>query len=260
LIGALLVGISYAKSLAFASGKPLVPVNHVFAHVHGALLGLPPTVKRSDLFPALSLVVSGGHTNLYFMEHECDFQLVAYSIDDACGESFDKVGKLLGLPYPGGPEIEKLARSGDVSRFIMPRMLSDRSKLLFSYSGLKTHMVNLRRGLKDQFNTEDLADLCAGFQEEALGQLVRKLEVAEKKYPQARSILIAGGVAANMRFRDLTKQHLSVPVYFPDLGYCSDNAAMIAALGYSRYDTKTLDSERAIYRSYNWDAFSRYNF
>lgn len=260
LIGALLVGISYAKSMAWALSKPLLPVNHVFAHIHGALLGLPEDKTRGDMFPALALVVSGGHTNLYYMEHECDFQLVAYSIDDACGESFDKVAKLLNLGYPGGPEIEKIAKNGDCQGFSMPKMVADSGKLLFSYSGLKTHMVNLRRGLQEKLSDTELADLCASFQDEALGQLVRKLQLAERKYPKLKSILIAGGVAANRRFRALIDRNVSTPVYFPQLSYCSDNAAMIAALGFAQYDRSRAAAETRGYLSYNWDAFSRYDF
>jgi N6-L-threonylcarbamoyladenine synthase len=173
LIGSLLVGISFAKALSLASGKPLIPLDHVNAHLHGALLGIAEK-DRANLFPALALVVSGGHTNLYYMTHATDFHLIAVSIDDACGECFDKVGKLLGLAYPGGPRIEVLAESGDPNRFEMPRMVQERNRLEFSYSGLKTHMVNLVRKL-GKAPDFDLNSLCASFQREALGQIVRRL-------------------------------------------------------------------------------------
>jgi N6-L-threonylcarbamoyladenine synthase len=252
LIGALLVGISYAKGLATAAQLPLVPVNHVHAHVHGALLGLEN--DPADLLPCLALVVSGGHTNLYFMSKLTDFKLVGYSQDDACGESFDKVAKLLGLPYPGGPQIEAQARRGQAERWPMPRMIDDQSRLVFSYSGLKTHMVNLRHRLLKPLAEQDVADMCAAFQEEALGHLVRKLTAAAKRYP-ARSLLIAGGVAANQRFREMVQADVKLPVVFPGLKYCSDNAAMIAALGYHQFVEQP---SSPAFRDYGWDAFARY--
>jgi len=253
LIGALLVGISYAKGLAMAAEKPLIPVNHVHAHIHGALLGVEQDI--ADLLPCLALVVSGGHTNLYLMKSPTDMQLIGRSIDDACGESFDKVAKLFGLGYPGGPRVEKTAVQGDAKRFAMPRMVDDGRKLVFSYSGLKTHMVNLRHRLGSNLSDQDVADLCAGFQEEALGQLIRKLKQAAKQYP-AKSILIAGGVAANQRFRELVQAELDLAAYFPHLRYCSDNAAMIAALGY--YNFKDHLETAHPFLNYDWDAFSRY--
>jgi N6-L-threonylcarbamoyladenine synthase len=256
LIGALLVGISYAKALASATEKPLIPINHVHAHVHGALLGVEES--HDNLFPLLALVVSGGHTNLYYMARPNTFELIAYSIDDACGESFDKVAKLFKLGYPGGPIVEKTASTGKIDRFEMPKMMNDASKMLFSYSGLKTHMVNLRHRLRDTLTQTDIADLCAGFQNEALGQIVRKLKSASRSYPNAKSILISGGVAANQQFRKLTNQQLSLPVFFPDLRYCSDNAAMIAALAYHEF-IAARDEEHK-FSFYNWDAFSRYQF
>ncbi len=255
LIGALLVGIAYAKGLAFASGKPLIPVNHVEAHVQGAVLGLD--VLESDLYPCLALVVSGGHTNIYYMPEPTVYELLAYSIDDACGESFDKVAKLFGLGYPGGPVIEELARLGHADHYPMPRMMEQKNKLLFSYSGLKTYMVNLRGRHAADMNEEKLRDFCASFQEEALGQLVRKLDGASQQRPAARSILIAGGVAANQRFRALAQAKLKLPVYFPQLRFCSDNAAMIAALGYQHY-VKANDT--SVFKQLSWDAFSRYQF
>ncbi|MES2744942.1 MAG: tRNA (adenosine(37)-N6)-threonylcarbamoyltransferase complex transferase subunit TsaD [Bdellovibrionota bacterium] len=252
LIGALLVGIAYAKGLALASGIPLVPVNHVEAHVHGALLGLKE--KTEDLFPCLALVVSGGHSNIYFMNSPTEFELMAYSIDDACGESFDKVAKLFGLGYPGGPAIERLARDGDPSKIPMPKMMEQKDKLQFSYSGLKTFMVNMNH--RQKISGQALNDAAAAFQEEALGQLVRKLETVSKMR-KARCLLVAGGVAANQRFRGLVHERLAIPAFFPQLSYCSDNAAMIAALGYHHY---ALTADKSQFQNLDWDAFSRYQF
>lgn len=252
LIGALLVGIAYAKGLALASGLPLIPVNHVEAHVHGALLGLKDATE--DLFPSLALVVSGGHSNIYYMKSPTDFELMAYSIDDACGESFDKVAKLFGLGYPGGPAIERLARDGDPKKVPMPKMMEQKDKLQFSYSGLKTFMVNLNH--KQKIEGQAMNDAAAAFQEEALGQLVRKLETVCKIRP-AKCLLVAGGVAANQRFRALVAERLKIPAHFPQLSYCSDNAAMIAALGYHHF---AKISDRPKFHQLDWDAFSRYQF
>ena len=253
LIGALLVGVSFAKGLAQGLDIPLVPVNHVHAHVHGALLETPFT--DDEIFPCIAAVVSGGHTNLYIMNNPTDFQLVAYSIDDACGESFDKVAKRLGLKYPGGPEIEKLAKNGDPQKIKMPRMMEQKSKLMFSYSGLKTHMVNLHNQNSSELSGQLLHDVCAAFQEEALGQLVRKISIASSKW-KVKSILIAGGVAANGRLKSLLGEAVEIPVIFPNLRYCSDNAAMIAALAF--FEGKASAFEK--YRNQDWDAFSRYQF
>lgn len=253
LIGALLVGVSYAKGLALSSGKPLIPVNHVHAHVHGALL----TVKEPR-FPCLALVASGGHTNIYYMASPVSFEPMAHTLDDACGECFDKVAKHYGLGYPGGPEVEKLARQGQRDAFKMPKMLADVEQLKFSYSGLKTYMVNLKTKMQSQMSLSLLSDIMAGFQEEALGQLVRKIYLALQKRPETKMILVAGGVAANARFRELMKNSVGQLVHFPDLAYCSDNAAMIAAMGY--YQLESSSSQDEIWYNLDWDPYSRYPY
>ena len=255
LIGSLLVGVSFAKGFSLATGLPLVPVDHVHAHVHGALLSLD--TPEDQLFPALSLVVSGGHTNLYYMKDSVSYELIGYTIDDACGESFDKVAKLLGLSYPGGPIVEKRARDGDASAIPMPKMMEQKDRLEFSYSGLKTHVSYLLQKRQDPLAATDINNICAAFQEEALGQLVRKLVQACQVFPQCQSVIVAGGVAANQRFRQLTDQYLSIPTYFPKLTYCADNAAMIAAYGAAliRKDSALLSSHEV-----TWDAYSRYSF
>lgn len=260
LIGALLVGIAYAKGLASASRKPLIPVDHVHAHIHGALLDL--RTQDQALYPALALVVSGGHTNLYLMRGPTRFELLGSSIDDACGESFDKVAKLMGLGYPGGPAIERLACGGLPLGVSLPRMVEQKTRIEFSYSGLKTFMANLLHAEKKPIPDQRLADICAAFQEEALGQLVRKIKAASLLHPQARSILIAGGVAANQRMRALMAEKLPhLTAYFPALTYCSDNAAMIACYGYHLYQEALADGGDAKrYLSYDWDAYSRYDY
>ncbi|MCX6126162.1 MAG: tRNA (adenosine(37)-N6)-threonylcarbamoyltransferase complex transferase subunit TsaD [Proteobacteria bacterium] len=249
LVGCLLVGVTFAKGLAMALRKPLIPVNHVHAHVHGALLGVAQATE--DVFPTLALVVSGGHTNLYYLNSPLEFELLAHTMDDACGESFDKVGKMLGLPYPGGPLVETLARKGLASKVDLPTMMERKSQMAFSYSGLKTAVSLAVKHPKGNVQPEDIA---AAFQEEALGQLIRKLTEAVRLRPTAKSILIAGGVAANQRFRELMTLKIKLPALFPPLQYCSDNGAMIAAMGYYEATAKPPSTEL------NWDVFSRYPF
>lgn len=254
LIGALLVGVSYAKGLALGTNKPLIPVDHVHAHIYGALLDTK--YKHSEIFPSIGLVASGGHTNLYFMNSPTEFELIAWSDDDACGECFDKVAKLMGFSYPGGPAIEKMAKqASDPDAYPMPTPVEQKNKLRFSYSGLKTHMsINIKKAnAVDDENKK--ANLCSAFQDAALGQLVRKIAVAAEKYPRANSLLIAGGVAANQRFRDLLSTHVKLKPIFPKLPYCSDNAAMIAGFG------SALFQNHQDYKApFSWDAYSRYDY
>lgn len=250
LIGCLLVGASFAKGLSQSLGKPLIPINHVHAHVHGALLGIDENLD--EIFPTLALVVSGGHTNLYYMTNPTHFELLAHTMDDACGESFDKVGKMLGLPYPGGPHVESLARLGSRGAINMPRMVERKSSLAFSYSGLKTavsHAIN-----KAGDNDKVRADIAQAFQEEALGQIIRKLSSALNIRPNVKSIIVAGGVAANTRFRELMAETFKIPAWFPPLKFCSDNGAMIAAMAY--YEQRDGRGGHAV----DWDVFSRYPF
>lgn len=252
LIGALLVGVTYAKGLAVTSGKPLIPVNHVHAHVHGAMVE-----QEAPAYPCLALVVSGGHTNIYYMESPTSFELLAHTLDDACGECFDKVAKIMDLGYPGGPIVEKIARHGRLGAVEMPKMIEDKNRLTFSYSGLKTYMVNLLRRETSPLSTERQADILAAFQEEALGQLVRKVKSSLTIRPETRMVLVAGGVAANQRFRQLMADQVKVAVRFPNLKYCSDNAAMIAGMAYHMsQEVPGLLSNR----SHDWDCYARYSF
>ena len=253
LIGCLLVGASFAKGLAQAAGKPIIAVNHVHAHVHGALLGID--APHEKIFPTLALVVSGGHTNLYYMKSAVEFELLAHTIDDACGESFDKVGKMMGLPYPGGPHVETLARRGTSEKVPMPKMVERKSQLLFSYSGLKTAVAIAIRNIdKTGHRIEDIAH---SFQEEALGQIIRKLDIAIGMKPATKSIIVAGGVAANGRFKEMMQIVTALPVWFPPLKYCSDNGAMIAALAYFQHQSETTSTTTS---TLEWDVFSRYPF
>ena len=247
LVGSLLIGASYAKGLAVATGKPLLPINHVHAHLFGALLGFDDDVRQ--LLPCLALIVSGGHTNLYYMREGLDFQLVAHSLDDACGEAFDKIAKVLGLGWPGGPRIEQAAAEGQAGRFTMPKVMQGASN--FSYAGLKTHVVNLWRKAGGTLSKQEKADLCYAFQEEALRQLVDG--IARHLQPHLQTIIVAGGVAANQRLRAMLEARFREQcLLFPAMQFCTDNAAMIAALGFHQWQAGHEGKDMS------WAVFSNY--
>ena len=247
LVGSLLVGASFAKGLAVATSKPLIPVNHVHAHLFGALLA--EDVVEQQLLPCLALIVSGGHTNLYHMQKLLNFQLVAYSLDDACGEAFDKIAKVLGLGWPGGPRIEQMAAHGCKGRYSMPQVM--RGERNFSYAGLKTHVVNLWRAANGKLDRQATADLCYAFQEEALRQLVAG--IATHLRPQTKTIIVAGGVAANQRLRTLLQAKFKrQKLLFPPPHLCTDNGAMIAALGFHLLQAGQHGTDLA------WSVFSNY--
>ena len=258
LIGPLLIGANFASGLGISLNVPVVAVDHVHAHIHGAFLGMSDIAK---LFPALALVVSGGHTNLYYMQSAGDFDLLAFSLDDACGESFDKVAKLLDLGYPGGPAIELLASKGAKGKIAMPTAIEKKDLLRFSYSGLKTHVANAVR-MEKKKNDSKLSDifksnLAHAFQDAALDQIVRKVTSAHKMNPEINSLIISGGVAANQRFRQLLSDQIDTEVLCPELKYCGDNAAMIAAAGLHAFRT-----DRAAHPigPITWEPYSRYRY
>lgn len=224
LLGALLVGVNFAKSLAYAWDKPLFAVSHVKGHI--AANYIDSTLEP----PYLCLLASGGHTAIVKVLDYEHLQLVAQSRDDACGEAFDKVARVLGLPYPGGPEIQKLAKEGNAV-FDMPKPhFSDKDELYFSYSGLKTYVINLVHNLQQKGQEIPKADVAASFQKSATAQLVDTLKIAIERTGICK-IAVAGGVSANeelrARFDDLAKH--GAEVHYPKLKYCTDNAAMIGA-------------------------------
>ncbi|HEY3042058.1 MAG TPA: tRNA (adenosine(37)-N6)-threonylcarbamoyltransferase complex transferase subunit TsaD [Pyrinomonadaceae bacterium] len=234
LVGSLLVGVSYAKAMAFALQKPLVGVNHIEGHVYSVAFDNPPVE-----YPAMALIVSGGHSNLFFVPAPGKYKVLARTRDDAAGEAFDKVAKMIGLGYPGGPIIERLARGGNPSavKFSLPRMGDGSAD--FSFSGLKTAVTKHVRetGLQPLANGEEpsqaIKDLAASFQSVVVRSLVGTTERVAEDY-QPKTLIVAGGVACNGALREASRQaaqHLGIPVYFPSPHLSTDNAAMIAAAG-----------------------------
>lgn len=224
LVGALLVGLSVAKGLAWSWGVPLIPVHHLEAHVYAAFLEYPHLEP-----PLLALVVSGGHTDLLWMPDHGKLELVGRSLDDAAGEAFDKVGRLLGLPYPGGPHVERLARGGEAS-IPFPRALLE-GGLDFSFSGLKTAVVVYLQRHRGAYRPEEVA---ASFQAAVADVLAEKALRACRQLEAVR-LVVAGGVAANGAVREAIREKVEpqgVEVFIPRPGLCTDNAAMVAAAGY----------------------------
>ncbi len=244
LIGSLLIGVTAAKTLAFAAGKPLIGVDHVQAHLYSVMLDSDIDVK----FPAVGLAISGGHTALYSIRGFSDIQLIGATIDDAIGEAYDKVAFILGLGYPGGPIIDRLAKEGNPEAIRFPRTTLSRTSLDFSFSGLKTSVLYNVRGHKGiertsaDLSQQQIADVAASFQAACIDVVITKLKRAIR-HVNAKSVIIGGGVSANQGLRAaLAKLH--VPVYLPRLSYCTDNAAMAAGLGYLHYQagrSSTLD-------------------
>lgn len=246
LAGSLLVGVNMAKGLAFGRGLPLLAVNHVLSHIYANWL-LPEEAERGEpvepepQFPLLVLVVSGGHTSLVLMHGHSGFESVGHTVDDAAGEAFDKVARLLGLPYPGGPEIEKVAAHGLASAVDMPRMRM-RDSFNFSFSGLKTAALRLTesygaRGEEPNRSRLPVANIAAAFQEAVVEALVGKTVEAAEEFG-VRQVLLAGGVAANSRLRQVMSQSLKgIPLRYPPKRWCTDNAAMVAAAAYYQQQT-----------------------
>jgi N6-L-threonylcarbamoyladenine synthase len=244
LIGALLVGVTAGKALAYALQKPLVPVHHLEGHLMSAFLKSPKSGTPGIVFPAVFLMASGGHTHLHLIEQAPEHwgerllqeSILGRSVDDAAGEAFDKTAKILGFPYPGGRWMDEEARKGgDPGAFELPRGLKQRDSHDFSFSGLKTAVALMVDRLKREGRLEKaFPDVCASIQEAIVDPLVRKT-LHLQRTRNAKSIVIVGGVAANSRLRERFEQEADVPVIYPDLQYCTDNAAMIAAAGAVRF-------------------------
>lgn len=227
LIGALLVGLSFAKAFAYGLQRPLIAVNHLQGHIYANFLE-----HQGIEFPAVCLVVSGGHTSLLHMQGPRELEIIGSTKDDAAGEAFDKVARFLGLGYPGGPAVEKAARMGQAGRYQLPRVFLDRHDYEFSFSGLKTATMNLWKKVQPQGGS--VADLAAEFQAALVEVLVEKTIHAARQY-DVKTILTAGGVAANSELRHrlgLAAAAAGYRLCFPSLPLCADNAAMIAGQAY----------------------------
>ncbi|MCH5172210.1 MAG: tRNA (adenosine(37)-N6)-threonylcarbamoyltransferase complex transferase subunit TsaD [Erysipelotrichales bacterium] len=232
LIGALHVGIQAAKTLALLYDKPLIPVHHLAGHIYANEFVKPL------MFPLLAIVVSGGNTELVIMEDHLHFNIIGETKDDAIGECYDKVARVMGLPYPGGIPIDKLAKTGKHT-YKLPQPLHDKS-YDFSYSGLKTSIINMVHNMEQKGESINVPDLCCSFQETAIGMILEKSLRAVKEF-KAKQVVLAGGVSANSYLRAQIQERLKdtgIDVVIPPMWCCTDNAAMIAKLGSRLYDEK----------------------
>jgi N6-L-threonylcarbamoyladenine synthase len=255
LLGSLLVGTSFAKSLSMALGKPLIDVHHMKAHILAHFIDNEQDNKPT--FPFLCLTVSGGHTQIVQVNSYYDFEILGTTIDDAAGEAFDKCAKIMGLPYPGGPLIDKYAQIGDDKRFQFNK--PQVGGFNFSFSGLKTsflYFIEKEKKKNPQFIDENFHDLCASLQKTIIEILILKLELASEK-TGIKTVAIAGGVSANSGLRNRLKsyeQEKEWKVFIPEFQFCTDNAGMIAVTGYFNYlDNRFVDqSVQASARISEW--------
>lgn len=250
LIGSLLVGINAAKAFAFAHAKPLLGVHHIAGHIYAN------QAVRPMVFPLLCLVVSGGHTELILMENHMQFTLLGQTQDDAIGEAYDKVARVMGLGYPGGPKLDALAQKTSSSSIKMPKTQLDGFD--FSYSGLKSHVINTLNTAKMKGEIINQEALAYSFQEAALGQLIEQTRKALMTY-DVKQVLLAGGVAANGRLRAWLEQAVKpVPLSVPPLSLCTDNAGMIGLAAYYQYQREGLKEGLAINGYSRQTLFERY--
>ncbi len=270
LIGSLIVGVSAAKAIAWSLGKPLIGVDHILAHLHAAALWVDPggddSLQASNMpdppqYPAVGLVVSGGHTTLYRVGSPVDAERLGSTIDDAVGEAYDKAAVVLGLEYPGGPNLDRLAAKGDPTAVDLPRSLLGKESLDFSFSGLKTALLYAVRGRpvsrkgKAEFprsaadlDPQAIADFAASFQAAAVDAVMIKLERAINRLTldgaPPRSLIVGGGVTANSLLRTRVRESgetRGLPVHLPPMRFCVDNAAMIAGLAYEQFARGSVD-------------------
>lgn len=224
LIGSLMVGVNAAKTIGFAYNKPVIMVNHIYGHIYANYL------ESDFIFPLIALVVSGGHTELVLMKDHFEFSVLGETLDDAVGEAYDKVARVVGAGYPGGPIIDMLAKSGKPV-YPLPHIKLDKDKYDFSFSGLKSAVINLYHKLGDNINQNDLA---CSFQDAVIDVLVTKTILAVRNY-NAKQVVLAGGVAANSALRKKMQEVMEeekVKLTYPSIKNCTDNAAMIAVAGY----------------------------
>lgn len=237
LIRSLVVGVSAAKSLAYSLNIPLIPVHHIEGHIYSNLL------ENSNLkFPHICLTVSGGHNLLVLVNSHFEYEIIGNTLDDAAGEVLDKVARFLGLGFPGGPIIDKLSKDGNPKKFHFPRPMIEENNYDFSFSGLKTSVTRKVSSLNELDEKFEITDLVSSFQEAVVETLVQKTITAAKNY-KINQISVVGGVSANSRLREVFKDKSlknGFEVFFPSLSYTTDNAAMIACLGYYKYQNHSL--------------------
>jgi len=239
LMGSLLSGISFAKGVSYGLDVPIIPINHLEAHLNSVF------IEHEELEPPfINLLVSGGHTQLWLVKNMFEYELLGETLDDACGEAFDKGAKKLNLNYPGGPEIERLATSGDKNLINFPRPMIHDNSFNFSFSGLKTSLINCVN--KDKYNFDDIA---ASYQEAIVDTLIAKFEKAMNQY-SVKSGIICGGVAANKRLREKLDS-LDKNIIYPSMKYCTDNADMIAYLAEHKFKKNKVDLSK------DFSAYSR---
>lgn len=229
LIGSLLIGVQAAKTISLVTGKPLIPVHHIIGHIYANNL------EERLKFPLIALVVSGGHTELIYMKEDYSFKKIGSTLDDAVGECYDKVAKVLDIPYPGGPTVDKLAHIGK-DTYNLPYPLDDNTSN-FSFSGIKSAVINLVHNEMQRGNKINKEDLCTTFQNRVVTILTKKTMRAIKEY-NVKTLVVAGGVSANLGLREKISEECqkeNIHVSFPKLKYCTDNAAMIGAAGYFAY-------------------------
>ncbi len=236
LVGALLTGITAAKTLAFVHQKPLIATNHLAGHIYASQLQQPL------VFPLMSLIVSGGHTELVYMENHLDFKVIGETQDDAVGEAYDKVGRLIGLPYPAGKHLDNLAQKGK-DMYDIPRAMIHEDNLHFSFSGMKSAVMNLVHNANQRGETINHEDLATSFQLAVIDVLTTKIVKALDAFSDTQQFVLAGGVAANKGLREaltarLNASYPDIELIIPPLRLCGDNAAMIGAVAYHQYQNQ----------------------
>ena len=252
LIGSLLVGVNAAKTFAMMYKKPLIGVHHLAGHIYAN------AIEHEIKFPNIALLVSGGNTELIYMKEHFDFEIIGETLDDAVGEAYDKVARVVGLPYPGGPHVDRLAHLGN-DTYNLPRVYLDDKSYNFSFSGLKSAVINLAHNLKQRGQEVNVNDLCASFQASVTEVLVNKtLKLAKEK--NVEQIIVAGGVSANKGLKEKFMEENKVfEICIPSIKYCTDNAAMIAIAGYYQYQKYQVCDSLDMNASASLDLESFYN-
>jgi len=249
LVGSLLIGMSFAKAAAYVENLPCIGVDHMAGHLLSVFLG-----QNTPVFPFVALVASGGHSSIYLVHDYLSYELIGQTRDDAAGEAFDKVAKLLGLDYPGGPVIAENAAKGNREAISFPRAWLEADSLDFSFSGVKTAVVNYVNNANRNKEQLEIADICASFQEAVVDVLVEKTVAAARKL-KVSQVVLAGGVGANQRLREhltVRGQEKDIDVFLPPKHFCTDNAAMIAVAGYHLFKSGCYETN-----SINMDVYSR---